>query len=201
VIVYIESNFILELALQQELQDSCEDILRLCEAGDAKLVIPSFCLTEPYDTLRRRQAQRQEMKKALDKEFRQLARTASLNKRLGDFRDLTSLLIDSADEEMKRLDEVSARILGIAEIVPVDASVLAAAVQHRVANGLSPQDAVVYASILSHLHHSSPKASCFITADREDFDDPDLVEELARAQCKLIPRFDHGYQYLLHNRD
>jgi predicted nucleic acid-binding protein len=202
VIVYIESTFLLRLALLQERHASCDDILGLCETGDARLVIPSFCLTEPYDNLRRRQAQRQEMKLALDEEFKQLAPTSSLTKRLGDFRDLTSLLIDSADEEIKRLDEVSARVLGTAEVIPVDGSVLNAAKRHRDANDLSFQDAVVYASILSHLDRFAPEASCFIDEDK-DFSDPDLVKELAQRRCKLIFRFDHGLEHLrdsLHHR-
>jgi hypothetical protein len=50
--VYVESNFVLELALLQEQHASCEDILRLCEAGKAQLIIPAYSLAEPHETLR-----------------------------------------------------------------------------------------------------------------------------------------------------
>ena len=35
--IYVESNFVLELALMQEQHDSCENILLLCENKKAHL--------------------------------------------------------------------------------------------------------------------------------------------------------------------
>ena len=52
--VYVESNFVLELALLQEQHASCEALLRLCEEGGIQLVIPAYSLAEPYETLTRR---------------------------------------------------------------------------------------------------------------------------------------------------
>jgi len=49
--IYVESNFVLELPLLQEQYASCEDILRLCQAGKAQLIIPAYSLVEPYETL------------------------------------------------------------------------------------------------------------------------------------------------------
>lgn len=54
--VYVESNFVLELALLQEQHVACEEILLLCERGTLRLVMPAYCLMEPYETLGRRQA-------------------------------------------------------------------------------------------------------------------------------------------------
>ena len=76
--VYVESNFVLELALIQEQYAGCEEILRLCEAGRIRLVIPAYSLAEPYETLTRHHKQRRRMKQELDAVFRQLSRTASL---------------------------------------------------------------------------------------------------------------------------
>lgn len=56
--IYVESNFVLEVTLAQEQQEACENILRLCEAGRARLVVPAFSMTEPYHTLDRRHKQR-----------------------------------------------------------------------------------------------------------------------------------------------
>ncbi|MGA9382849.1 MAG: hypothetical protein WBV73_29160 [Phormidium sp.] len=52
--IYVETNFVLELVFQQEQWQSCEQILQLCEAGSAKLVIPAYSLAEPDDKLSRR---------------------------------------------------------------------------------------------------------------------------------------------------
>ena len=52
--VYVETNFILELAFVQDEHESCDRILALCEAQRATLVLPTFCLAESYETLIRR---------------------------------------------------------------------------------------------------------------------------------------------------
>ena len=49
--VYVESNFVLELALAQEQFESCEGILSLCEAGNVRLVVPAYSL-DPTRPLR-----------------------------------------------------------------------------------------------------------------------------------------------------
>jgi predicted nucleic acid-binding protein len=194
--VYVESNFVLQLALLQEFHASCEAILQLCEGGGARLVIPAFSLVEPYRTLGLRHSQRERLKRDLDTEFRQLARTSSFGERLAEFQNLTSLLIDSADEESRLWEGVRARLLTAADVVPIDAEILDAAARHRLAHALEPYDAIVYASVLSHLERSGGTPGCFLNADAKDFDDPDLVAELARRQCKLIFRFDDGLRYL-----
>jgi hypothetical protein len=51
--VYVESNFVLELALLQEQHAACEAIVQLCEAGDLRLVLPAYSFMEPFETLRR----------------------------------------------------------------------------------------------------------------------------------------------------
>ena len=48
--VYVESNFVLELAFLQEQCSSCEKILSLCEARRIQLLIPAYSLAEPYET-------------------------------------------------------------------------------------------------------------------------------------------------------
>ena len=195
--VYVESNFVLELALLQEQHASCEDILRLCEAGRMQLVIPAYSLAEPYETLVRRHKQRQRMKAELDDELRQLARTTTYADRLSGFGHLTALLIDSADEEAKHLETVRSRLIQVAEVIPLDASILIAATQYQGAHGFSPQDALVYAAVLLHLKQHHTPQSCFLNRNSRDFDDPDVVEELVRYNCKLLPRFDDGYQFIL----
>lgn len=195
--IYVESNFVLELALLQEQHASCEDILRLCEAGSARLVIPAYSLIEPYETLVRRHKQRQRMKDELDKELGQLARTVTYAQRLSEFQNLTDLLIDSAYEEIKRLETTRSRLLQMAHIIPLDMAVLGAATRYQVDHDLSPQDALVYASVLSYLRQSRESESCFLNKDSKDFADPALVAELNIYNCKLLPRFDTGYQFIL----
>jgi hypothetical protein len=50
--IYVETNFVLELAFVQEQVESCGAILGLCEAGRATLVLPAFCIAESYEALK-----------------------------------------------------------------------------------------------------------------------------------------------------
>jgi hypothetical protein len=49
--IYVETNFVLELAFVQEQHESCEQIIGLCEAGNATAVLPAFCISESYETI------------------------------------------------------------------------------------------------------------------------------------------------------
>lgn len=196
--VYIETNFVLELTLAQEQHASCEDILALGEAGRVRLIIPSYSLVEPYETLRRRHKERTQLRIALDNELTQLARTAGYSSRLQDFQETTALLGDSTNEEMRRLENVRSRFLKCAEVIPLESSVLRTQIRQKVGIDLFPQDSIILASVLSHLARTAPSGSCFLNRNAKDFDNPSIVEKLGKHGCKLLPRFDSGCQYIRH---
>jgi hypothetical protein len=52
-IVYVETNFCLELAFQQEEEAQAEEILQLAGAGRYESVFPQFAVCEPFSTLNR----------------------------------------------------------------------------------------------------------------------------------------------------
>ncbi|MCY4481586.1 MAG: PIN domain-containing protein [Spirochaetaceae bacterium] len=194
--VYVESNFVLELALEQEQSASCEGILELCEKGQACLVVPAFCLAEPHGTLAHRRIRRREMKRPLDEELKQIARTATNTAQLSGFESITDLLISSAEQESRNLNKISSRLLSAAESIPLDASVLGNASGYQTAHGFSPQDSIVYASIISHLRGYHERKSYFISRD-SDFEDQDVIDELGSYNCNLVPRFDQGRQFII----
>ena len=194
--VYVESNFVLELALLQEQFESCEAILSLCETGSVRLVVPAYSLAEPYETLMRRQKQRKKMKEEFDRELDQISRSATHKDRLRGFRDLTALLINAADDAAKQLEGVRSRMLNAACVIPLDASVLASATQYQVAHDFSAQDALVYSSVVSHLQRDRATQNYFLNKNSKDFDDQSIVDELRGFDCRLLPRFDSGYQLI-----
>ena len=49
--VYVESNFALEFARQQEESDHVLALMTLAESRQISLVLPAFALSEPYSTL------------------------------------------------------------------------------------------------------------------------------------------------------
>lgn len=193
--VYVESNFVLELALLQEQHAACEEILEMCAAREISLVLPAYSLMEPYGTVMRRQGDRKRVKAAVDGELRQLARTAVYTERLQDLERATRLLLDSAEEDLERLESVRSRLLECAEIVPLDQAILARAPEHQARHSLSAPDAVVYASVLSHLERSSMPASCFLNRDA-GFSGSAIAEDLRARSCKFLRGFDQGLQFL-----
>ena len=194
--IYVETNFVLELVFAQEHHASCEQILALCESGRSRLIILAYCLAEPHEKLTRQAGSRRELQRNLETELRQLARTASYTARVNSIQDIASLLVRSNEEEKQRFIRYRERLLRIAEIIPLTINILREAATYESPYDLTPQDALVYASVIVHLHQNYPPISCFLNRNSKNFDNPDIVDELDRNNCKMIPRFDHGYGFI-----
>ena len=194
--IYVESNFVLELALRQEQYEACENILSICEAGRAKLVLPAFCIAEPYETWVRRAKHRSNLARDLAVELGQLLRSEPYREEVDALQNLTNILIRSGEEEKQRVNQTLDRVLNITEIIPLERDVLMSAIAHQADLDLSPPDSIVYASVLHHLSTTVPAESCFLNRNSKDFDDPDIVDALSNYNCKMLPRFDSGHDYI-----
>jgi predicted nucleic acid-binding protein len=163
--IYVETNFILELAFVQEQHESCEQIIERCETGRTTVVLPAFCIAESYETLVRRAIRRTQIANDLAGELRQLSRSKPYKEEIDAFQSITGLLARSSQEEDQRLMVVLERILRIATIIPLESAIVSSAAQYRVNYKFQPQDAIVYASVLYHLASSSGIENCFINGD------------------------------------
>lgn len=195
-ILYVETNFILEIALLQEEAGDCDRIVHLCEQGKVELVIPAFSMVEPYETLTRRHKRRIQLHKELLAEFGQLARTQSYHEQREAMTEVTSLMVRSADDEKERLDRTLQRLFNLSHVIPLDSKILSSASTCRASQGLSPQDPIVYASVLDHVQVRSREQSCFITRNTHDFGDPDIIETLSKHNCRLLFSFRDGFRYI-----
>jgi hypothetical protein len=72
--VFVESNFVIEVALEQREAPSCEALLQLAEEGTIRLLLPAYSLIEPHETLTRRHLDREALRSGVSKELAQLAR-------------------------------------------------------------------------------------------------------------------------------
>lgn len=195
--VYVETNFVLELVFEQEQAEACESILELSEEDRIRLMLPAYCLAEPLEKLSRQSSNRRELQRTLNVELVQLTRTQTYRERVERIEDVAKLLVESSKEESLRFQTYRDRLLATVEIVPLDVSVITEAAAYESTLRLSPQDALVYASIMAHLRLNLPTSSCFLNKNSKDFDVPDIVDELVVNNCKLIPRFDHGCSFIL----
>ncbi|MBD2309890.1 DUF4935 domain-containing protein [Chroococcidiopsis sp. FACHB-1243] len=194
--IYVETNFVLELTFEQEQSASCEQILQMCEAGQGHLIIPAYCLAEPHEKLSRQARNRRELQRSLDAELRQLLRTTSYASRIKSIQDIASLMVQSNEEERHRFIQCRERLLKVGEIVALTADILNEAASYETTYDLTPQDALVYASVMTHLRRDRPQQACFLNRNSKDFDSPDIVDELNQFNCRMIPRFDRGYSFL-----
>ncbi len=196
--IYVETNFVLELALVQEQHPSCEGILALCQAGSARLALPAFCIAEAYETVIRRANKRTQIANELAVELRQLGRSRPYQHEIDAFQNMTALLVRSLQDEDRRLVDALTQILAVAEVIALEASVALDATRYRERYKLQPQDAIVYSSVISHLSRTSEADNCFINRNSRDFDDPDIVESLESSNCRMLFSFEDGYNYIRH---
>lgn len=194
--VYAESNFVLELVLEQEQHAACSSLVDLAEREEVTLALPAYSLFEPFTTLRSRKAKRQELHDNLQKELREIARTQGFAAEVA-ASPLPALLVRSAQEAAVRFDGVVDRLARVAQLLPLTASVFDEVGRVRAAYELQFPDAIVLACVMSDLDGARP--SCFLNRNTEDFDDPQIVDALAARSCKMLGSFANGLQYVLAN--
>lgn len=194
--VYVETNFVLEQALEQEQCESCQELIQLASAGSIHLVVPAFSLAEPQITLMHKGNERSRLASELQKHLSELGRSKGYRAIPGAFSELLALLIASGDRERMGLQGAIDGLLKTAQIIPLDSEVFSRAGGIQVALGMSPQDSIVLASIISHLAETKPAQSCFLNRNTRDFDDPKVREVLDEFGCKFIGRFDDGRRHI-----
>ena len=195
-IVYVESNFILELAFTQDEASSCEDVLGLAEAGAISLVLPAYSIAECYEALLRRSRDRSALRDRVAEEFRHLGRSQPYAQMVEDSSGVVSLLIQSGEEQKRHLEVVVTRTLGVAELVSIDLGLFTRGRDLQRSRGLQPQDALIYASVLTHLPSRPDVQKCFLNRNSKDFMTPDIANDLAIHDCRIIPQFGNGVGYI-----
>jgi len=144
--VYVESNFVLEHALQQEESHSCTEIIRLASLGRIKLVIPAFSLAEPHQAISGKAKARSRLGEDLRRHLGELGRSRPHREIPATFDALASVLIASAQREREGLRRTVLEFLAAAEIIPLDAAVLQSAADIEASFRLSGQDTFVTGS-------------------------------------------------------
>lgn len=195
-IVYVESNFVLELAFQQEDNDSCDAIIKIAEANAIDLVIPAYCLAEPYERLVRRSRQRAELYRNLTSELRELSRSRPYSEFAEQFKDITDALLQVGSAEEGQFARTLQRLGEIAQVIPLEMDIMKSGMRLQDQLSLSPQDAIVHASILTHLESTSPGPKVFLNKNAKDFLTPDIQDQLGGYECRLITKFSDGLSYL-----
>jgi predicted nucleic acid-binding protein len=197
--VFVETNFVIEVALEQEDAPACEGLLMFAAIGKLRLIVPAYSFVEPHETLTRRHTDRKALGSRVGNELTQLARSAPLAERATESKGIVRLMADSMEHELTRLRETKVRLWTVAEVLPLNREVLESAIECQKAFGLSPQDSIVYASIRLRLETDHATPSCFLSRNSKDFDDPDLRRDLAALNCTYFSSFIVARQFIEHS--
>jgi len=110
---------------------------------------------------------------------------------------LTAILSESASDEKARLDAVLLRLTNISRMIPLDNDVLRVSIDYQGQFALGAQDAIVFASVISHLESLDPtEEKLLVTKNRNDFLNPDISDLLSSHNCKLLFRFTDAIGYI-----
>ncbi len=194
-IVYVETNFVLELAYLRPTSDSCQRLLNLAGDGKISLVVPAFSLLEARFAWRSTVRHRNKLHSDVHAELGELSRSQPLTDIVSQSQAFVSALIDTAEQDRARLESAVDALLQLATVLPTEQSVVTPAYAAELVYDLSPQDSVVYMTILKHAElNQGPKL--FVTQNAKDFRLPMMVAELTRHGCKLLFTFDAAEGYV-----
>lgn len=102
----------------------------------------------------------------------------------------------SGEEADQQLEQVVLRLIKISLTIPLEADIITSAIEYQTIKSFSPQDSLVYASVISHLKLAPQDEKCFLNRNSKDFDDPEIVKELEDHGCKIMFQFTHAFKYL-----
>jgi predicted nucleic acid-binding protein len=195
-IVYVESNFCLELAFQQEEEAQAAEILQLAEAGRIALVLPQFAVSEPFSTLNRYDNERRRFLNELNRHLSELNRSAQHRGIVAGTQPLVTTLTRIGQDQADRLEKVVERMLGCGRTIPLTTPLFASARRLEGEFDLSPQDAIVAASVLGDLQplNAAQDSHAFLSRNSKDFNP--MRAEFHALGCKYLPKFDDGLQFI-----
>ena len=195
-VVYVETNFILEVGYRQTENEFCERIVELAENGMITLAIPSFSVGESYETSYRREKERKSFVRDLRRRRSQLSYSSDRDILAHHIQTLIDSLSESIDRDNLRLREILSRLDGAAEFISLDTSSLTLAWEYQRTIELEPPDSLVLGSVVSHLSETNLDECCFLNKNVKDFDAPSVRNELRPYDCRLIGSFEQGLNYI-----
>lgn len=192
-IVYVESNFVVEIALGQEQAASAGAILALAENRKIELVFPGFALSEPFATITHRNRERERLSKTLAETLRQLRRSEPHQQTVSDLQSVPGILTSLAKKEMDLLQGTVKRLLSAGRSVELSSRIFEQAIVYQFMFDLSPQDGIIYAAIIADLlNHTRKSPKCFISRDKRAFNDFSIMAELTSYNCQYAVNMDEA---------
>lgn len=195
-IVYVETNFCLELAFQQEEKSHALEILNLTDAGKLELAFPQFAICEPFSTLNRYDNERRSFLNNLNAQLSELRRSAPQQPVVAGSLPLVATLNRLGQEQTNRLEDVIGRMPSCGRSIPLTGALFGLARKLELQFDLSPQDAIVAASVLGDLQtlKASTDSHVFLSRNAKDFNP--MKTEFDALGCRYIAKFEQGLNFI-----
>ena len=195
-IVYVETNFILEIVFEQEQVGAAEELLSLTEQGVIEIHFPAFSLIEPYWTIIHRGKERKSLCSALSQHRQQLQRSSRHQEIARSLEPVTTSMLNIEKMEREVLKTTARRLNNVGVSIEMDGDTFIQSLEYHEKYGLEPHDALIYASLIEDLkQRSSDVKKCFISKNSKDFFDQDIEAELASYNCTYIASFEKCLQF------
>lgn len=183
VTLYVESNFILRLALRQEQRQECERLMQAAESNSLKLAMPVLALFESLYRIRGKSQERAAQDRQLLQMFKELRRTdiephLQAASHLHEAR-LKLELLDGL--ERSQLASTIERLGRCAHILGVSTSLFQEAYEYEAQEEMSLEsaDALMLSAILAHARETEGERF-FLTSD-SDFSSSPAVRHLLKS--------------------
>lgn len=201
-IIIVETNFIVEIVLQQEESSACEEILQSCN-GDRphRLVIPAFCIAEARSALERRQGERREfVKHQVAYHTRDLQRSKPLRRFARIVQQLEAELQHADEDEPLRFVEFIDAVIDRIEMIPLTDSVFRNALLAYYTTGIINRlpDAIVMASVVEYLMSPPPDGQPVYFVTRDTALLKVIGDDLRHFGCRYVRSFTDAAALLRH---
>jgi hypothetical protein len=196
-IVVVETNYIVELILQQEEAAACEELRSLCTNTSARMVVPSFAIAEAGMVLERRSRERLNfIRTDLAGHAREVGRAKTLSRVNDILRALDDELLSSERDVAAawfhfRVD------LDRMEVIPMTAEILEETMAIQLGREIDRlPDAIIFASVKKYLEDARRSGikdpACFVSRDDKAFGTSKILNQLRRLDCTFVNSFPNA---------
>jgi hypothetical protein len=190
-IVIVETNFIVEIVVEQDESAACAEILKLSNpSGNGHLVMPAFCLAEAGMMLERRQGERRSLISDLAGRAKNPRGSKVHARYTAALERLRSELLRVNEVEDQRFLDFTWNQIDQVEVTELTEKITNEAIVFR-QTGIAKKlpDAIVLTSILAYLDRADRRMpKCFVTPDKA-FADRKILAMLRQRDCNLLRSF------------
>ncbi len=201
-IVNVETNFVVEVALEQEEYGEASAIIALAEKGDVELAFPNFILAESFELLKKGHNKRNSAQSSLVTVLNQLQRSEPHKQIMLDLGPIISVLQTSQDRELANWHSTRDRIIDVGKCLEMKIGSIKEAQKYQKTLALSPKDSIIYSTIIADLRtRSMDEKKCFLSRDKRAFDKNDdhrIKAELETYNCEYEGSFYGGLMFIQH---